>query len=195
MKLSTLVPEFSVHETRWVDCPFVKGLRIEIARIGCDEYVSWARENLKESAYFRKLTNAVGAVSAATAGGNPGLAEKIAAKVDVSEEMTDALAGEKEREGVARYLMRNWEGELVKEIPYSPEEAIELMADTVPLGVDVELLAAKEKNNLEIGEREPIGRAVTLWVKWEAEQHERYREDWIEDQAKNSEPLSTAQTA
>ena len=113
--------------------------------------------NLKESAYFRKLTNAVGAVSAATAGGNPGLAEKIAAKVDVSEEMTDALAGEKEREGVARYLMRNWEGELVKEIPYSPEEAIELMADTVPLGVDVELLAAKEKNNLGLNFFQNVG--------------------------------------
>jgi hypothetical protein len=195
MKITELVPEFSeIRDTRWVVCPFIKDFEVEIARIGNEGWKSWAREAVKENAYLQKLSNAAGAVSAAAAGGQD-LAERVALKVDMGDSLLDAVAGEKEREGVARYLMRNWRGAAVSE-EFTPEGAIELMGSDLFLGVDVELVADsdKEGDNLAILGTTLIGQAIALWVKWEAQQQERFREGWIEGQAKNSETLFASNT-
>jgi len=184
MKLSAVLPQFSINESRWVKCPFVRELEFEIARIGCDEFVVWARQEQRENPYFKEMSNAMGRAQAATRAGNEKLAERVLSSVDVADAISEALTGDRRKRGIAECLIRNWRGSVVEGVEYTADEGVELLSDTAPLGVSLEIESAVS-DSLILSDKDSIGNALTEWLQWEAVQQDRFRDDWIEDQAKN----------
>lgn len=209
MKISKLVKQFSVEETRWVKCPFIKDLELEIARAGCQRYVERMRERSKDNPILKEFMNtAYRSMAATEAKMAPKVQAEILNSLDVGPLLGDSLVAEDQKKDIAEILIRNWRGAVVEGIIYEPSECVEMLGDTAPLGLDLELGEriyesggtepandedkVKRDNRLILEATQTIGDALTLWVQWESNNQDRYREKWIEAQAKNSERSSLA---
>jgi hypothetical protein len=203
VKISTLSKQFAVNETRWVACPFVRDFEVDLARIGCEEWVERMRERSQSNELLKETTNiAYRAQVLRRAGVKDDQLVSLADNLDIAARLGETLETDTRKQDVAECLMRNWRGELVEGIPYSPAEGVEMLSDTAPLGVDIELLAdpqaeedSPSDDNLTLLSNLTLGSALSLWIQWEAARQERFREGWIEEQEKNSLRLSASAPA